>query len=352
LATASAPVVPIVHVADVVRTAGLFAVAGVAVGAAVAVALRWRGLASSWALLSLLAVPAAVLIGWQAAIGYGSAVIAAVGMGVYLHGREVLAGGDLATRARQRRGIIDAARARAVRARIRERRWVTDDGVAVGQDRTGAAVRIPVCGSRAAMTLVAGATGSGKTVTMALMALAAIRRGFGVVVVDPNPDDSLLELLQGATNRAGQRLTVWAPNGGSVYNPYQVGTDTEIADKILSTETFTEPHYQRLAERYLGHVVRSLRSADMTVSLATVHEHMQPGRLSTLARQLPDQKRSELLDYVETLTPQQERDLAGTRDRLAILAESELRDWLDPRTAGHKRTPLCGSLRSALTGRP
>jgi DNA helicase HerA-like ATPase len=145
------------------------------------------------------------------------------------------------------------------------------------------------------MTLVAGATGSGKTVTMALMALAAIRRGFGVVVVDPKPDDSLLELLQGATNRAGQRLTVWAPNGGSVYNPYQVGTDTEIADKILSTETFTEPHYQRLAERYLGHVVRSLRSADMTVSLATVHEHMQPGRLSTLARQLPDQNAQSFL---------------------------------------------------------
>lgn len=72
-------------------------------------------------------------------------------------------------------------------------------------------------------------------------------------------------------NRAGRRLTVWSPDGGSVYNPYQVGTDTEIADKILSTETFTEPHYQRLAQRYLGHVVRSLRAAEITVSLATIH---------------------------------------------------------------------------------
>jgi hypothetical protein len=63
---------------------------------------------------------------------------------------------------------------------------------------------------------------------------------------------------------------------------------------------------------------------------------MQPSRLSALARQLPDEKRLELLDYLETLTAQQERDLAGTRDRLAILAESDVRDWLDPRTAGEK----------------
>ncbi|MFI5040120.1 MAG: type IV secretory system conjugative DNA transfer family protein, partial [Solirubrobacterales bacterium] len=315
---------------------GLLAVAGVTVCAMVAVVLRWCGLAWSWALPALVAVPVAILIGWQAALGYGAAAIAAVGTGVYLHVREVLAGGDLATRARQRRGITDAPRARVVRRRITDREWATDDGVAVGQDRTGAAVRIPVCGSRAAMILAAGATGSGKTVTMALMALAAIRRGFGVVVVDPKPDDFLWKLLDDAARRAGRRLTVWSPDGGSVYNPYQVGTDTEIVDKILSTETFTEPHYQRLAQRYLGHVVRSLRAAEITVSLATIHQYMQPARLSALARELPDEKRLELLDYLETLTAQQERDLAGTRDRLAILAESDVRDWLDPRTAGEK----------------
>ena len=70
-----------------------------------AVVLRWCGLAWSWALPTLLAVPAAVLIGLQVAIGSGAAAIAAVTTGVYLHGRELLAGGDLATRARQRRGI-------------------------------------------------------------------------------------------------------------------------------------------------------------------------------------------------------------------------------------------------------
>jgi DNA helicase HerA-like ATPase len=160
---------------------------------------------------------------------------------------------------------------RVVRRRTKDGRWATDDGLAVGQDRAGSLVRIPVCGSRAAMTLVAGATGSGKTVSMALMVLAAVRRGFGVVVVDPKPDDFLLEVLRDAAGREGRRLTVWSPGGGAVYNPYAVGTDTEIANKILSTETFTEPHYQRLAQRYLGHVVRSLRAAEVTVSPAAIH---------------------------------------------------------------------------------
>ena len=335
-AAAGVPVIPVVRLAPVLRTAGLFAVAGLAAGAVTAMVLRWCGLAWSWALPAVLAVPLAVLIGWQAAVGYGTAAVAAVAMGVYLHSCEVLAGGDLATRAGQRHGLTNAARARVVRRRLKDRHWATDDGVAVGQDRTGAAVRIPVCGSRAAMTLSAGATGSGKTVTMALMALAAIRRGSGVVVVDPKPDDFLLEVVRHAANRARRRLVVWSPDGGSIYNPYEVGTDTEIADKILSTETFTEPHYQRLAQRYLGHVVRSLRAAEMTVSVATIHQHMHPGRLSALGRLVPDDKRSELLDYLDTLTPQQERDLAGTRDRLAILAESDVRDWLDPRTRGEK----------------
>jgi hypothetical protein len=41
-----------------------------------------------------------------------------------------------------------------------------------------------------------------------------------------------------------------------------------------------------------------------------------------------------LLAYLETLTAQQERDLAGARDRLAILAESDVGHLLDPATGG------------------
>ncbi len=128
--------------------------------------------------------------------------------------------------------------------------------------------------------------------------------------------------------------------GDAVYNPYEPGSDTEIADKLLAGETFTEPHYQRLAQRYLGHLVRALRGAGLTVSLATLVQYMDPGRLASLARELPAEKSRVLLDYLETLTAQQERDLSGTLNRLAILAETEFAPWLDPGTPGeYDRSP-------------
>ncbi|MBV9338871.1 MAG: DUF853 family protein [Solirubrobacterales bacterium] len=225
-------------------------------------------------------------------------------------------------------------RARLVSRQIRRGGWIDDGGVIVGQDAQGRRVRVPICGSTPSHGLVCGATGSGKTVSMVLIARAAIARGFGVIVIDPKPDDFMLEQLRNAARRAGRRFIPWTPEGDTIYNPYGHGFDTEIADKLLATETFTEPHYERLAQRYLGHVVRALRGAGVTVRLATVLEVMRPAGLASLARDLPSHKAGALLDYLESLTPQQERDLAGARDRLAILTESDIGPWIDPRTAG------------------
>jgi hypothetical protein len=112
--------------------------------------------------------------------------------------------------------------------------------------------------------------------------------------------------------------------------PLRGGSNTEIADKLLADEVFTDPHYQRLAQRYLGHVIRTLRLADVPVSLATVVEHMHDGRLESMTRKMTPTDARPLLAYLESSTPQQERDLAGARDRLAILAESDVGHLLDP----------------------
>ena len=112
--------------------------------------------------------------------------------------------------------------------------------------------------------------------------------------------------------------------------PVRPGDDHRDCRQAPCAEVFTEPHYQRLAQRYIGHVVRALRLAGEPVSLATVVEYMHNGRLASLTRKMSPSDARPLLSCLEMFTAQQERDLAGARDRLAILAESDIGPWLEP----------------------
>jgi hypothetical protein len=153
--------------------------------------------------------------------------------------------------------------------------------------------------------------------------------------VDPKGDRTLRDELHRAARRARREFREWTPEGPDAYNPFAHGSDTELADKALAGETYTEPHYLRQAQRYLGHATRSLRAAGHPVTLATLTEAMRPRRLEAIGRRLDDEHQArELHDYLDDLSPEQQRGLAGTRDRLAILAESDVAAWLQPHGAG------------------
>ena len=127
---------------------------------------------------------------------------------------------------------------------------------------------------------------------------------------------------------ARRTFRLWSPEGPGIYNPFAHGTDTELADKILAGETYSEPHYLRQAQRYLGHAVRALRGMGWPVTVATLTDAMVPDKLEWLGRALPDEQAKQVHDYVDGLTAEQRRGLAGTRDRLAILAESDVARFL------------------------
>ncbi len=79
-------------------------------------------------------------------------------------------------------------------------------------------------------------------------------------MIDPKGDARMREQLAEAAHFAERAFVEWTPAGPSVYNPFGHGTASEIADKALAGERFTEPHYQRQAQRYLGYAVRALRN--------------------------------------------------------------------------------------------
>ena len=205
--------------------------------------------------------------------------------------------------------------------------------ITIGEDSRRRTVAIPLGRTNGSHTLIVGATGSGKTVTEALIVGRAIEHGLGAVIVDPKGDALLRECARDAARRAGRAFLQWTPSGPSTYNPYGHGTAGEIADKALAGEHYSEPHYLRQAQRYLAHAVRALDAVGQSATPARLLELMDPRRLELLARSVPDEADARrLFDYLDALDTRQRSGLSGTRDRLAILAESELGRWLHPAT--------------------
>lgn len=230
--------------------------------------------------------------------------------GARRHWRELQVGGDVALRARQRTGVPAAARHRIAHWTVVRGRALSARGLLLGLDRLGA-VRIPLGGYSGVHTLVVGATGSGKTVTQAWIAAHAIAAGHVAIVIDPKGDHALRQAIKTTAQLSGAPFQEWTPEGPCVYNPYARGSDTELADKLLAGEDWTEPHYLRQAQRYLRWVIEAVRGAGRPLDLATIVKHFPAPELELLSRKM-NGRGSSLQRYLDGLTP---RGNQGPRGR-------------------------------------
>ena len=342
------PLAPFAGLGHWLATTAVLSGAGLAVGAVLAQYLRSRALHWSWSAVALLA---AVLLR-SALAGATPFVVGAASCatlrGRRLHIEDALAGADLALDAGRRRTPLDLIRACLGAADLRRRwagvagSWLRGEELIIGSDGRGRLVSIP-CGGVAGgtHTLLVGATGSGKTVTQTWMAVRSIERGAGAIVVDPKGDRADARCNCGCCARAPVASSSnGRPQGPCAYNPFARGGDTEIADKALAGERFTEPHYQRQAQRMLGHVARTLRATGAEVDLGSIVANLDPDNLELLARRLSSDEAEATEAYLDSLTTRQRAELAGVRDRLAILAESDVGRWLDSRGERTRRFDL------------
>ncbi|HUN77711.1 MAG TPA: TraM recognition domain-containing protein [Solirubrobacteraceae bacterium] len=309
-------------------------------GVLLACALRAGGLRWSWALLG---IPVSLLLlgprgGLWGAMGCAVCLLAAV-LGARRGQTELAAGADIADGAEARLGVLEVLR-RALESRMEavvardagERGWarLREGWLEIGLGEDGRRRHIPAGGVSGSHALIVGATGSGKTVSEAWIAGRLIEAGLGAVVLDPKGDALLEGELRAAAARRGAGFLAWTPEGPLAYNPYAHGSHSEIADRALAGETFTEPHYLRQAQRYVAQLVGAMQAVGVPLNMVSLAEGMRPRGLEELARKLPAGHNEQVLIYLDSLGERQRRELAGVRDRLAILAESDARPWLEP----------------------
>lgn len=279
-----------------------------------------QGARGGWraALLILFAALMAAPAGWSTV-----AVIAVVGGSLAIGGARVL------------------ARRRATAAPLR------GGALALGADRRGRPV-VLADGQLSAHGLILGASGSGKSTTLLTIVCDQVRRGAPVVAIDLKGSPEFARRLAAACADSGRRLRTWTPDGPSHWNPLANGNPTELKDKLIATERFTEPHYQRAAERYVQTVLQVLGAAHpgQAPTLAEVVALSDPHRLAGVLRRAPPPLARRVQDYLVSLTPDQLSAIRGLATRLAIVTESHTGRYLQPASGG---APVV-DLREALVG--
>ncbi|MFZ0387129.1 MAG: helicase HerA-like domain-containing protein, partial [Solirubrobacteraceae bacterium] len=207
--------------------------------------------------------------------------------------------------------------------------------VVLGRDHAGRQVALSDR-QLEAHALIVGASGAGKTTTLQTILAQQIARGRPVVAIDMKGSPAFESELATAASAAGRRLTVWRPDGQSHWNPLAHGGPTALKDRLMSAERFSEPHYQRAAERYLQTALTVLAAMhpDRPPSLGEVVKVMAPPRLAAVARHAPRPLAIRTADYLASMTPDQLSAAAGLGTRLALLSESVAGPYLEPAEAG------------------
>jgi hypothetical protein len=240
------------------------AVTGVVIGALAAIPahllLAARNLRWTWALahtaVGAVAVWATVVEAWSVALLVGG--LCSCRWAWLLERRDRKAGGEARRRVRRAVGVGDTLGRRRARRELRTGRLVADGGFLFGTDAKGPPVRLRFGGESGRHGLLLGASGSGKSNALVWTVSRHMEAGFGVVVIDMKADPALAARLRVEAEHRRQPFYFWSLDGGDRWNPLQRGNRSELKDKLIATEEFSERHYQAMYERYLVNLFRTL----------------------------------------------------------------------------------------------
>lgn len=339
--------------------------AAAALGAALALYARMRRrLAWTWSLLALgpsLAMLAALVEGvltpsppaieaLSAALGFA---VGALALSITARYEDWRAGADREVEAKRRRGILDGAR-RLGRGRFGERRELLETEVPLGRDERGALVCIPRgTPSSGAHALIPGATGAGKTTSLAtLLADYVGNAGFGAVVLEAKSDEALREAAAVAAAEREVAFRLVSPEGPCGYDPLARGSLDERSERLVAAQEWGSgdaDFYRQAASPFLRRALEVLDASPGPSSLGRLAGCFDPDRLAELAiAECPEGLALEVREQAKLLRADERRAIAGMGARLRNLASSQFAGrWLDAARLGDRALDL----RAAIAAR-
>lgn len=220
--------------------------------------------------------------------------------------------------------------------------------------------------------MLVGTTGSGKTTTIYRFIEYCVNSMQAGIFIDGKGDEGFIRAAEAIAAKRGRKIKafVMSPEEtGDGYNPFCVGSPSEMTDKVISMFDWTEPHYKLSAQRFLQLLFRAFKVLGITPDLPTVTQYCDKTRLKAAlqtAKGQPKQTKAapkeyfslddldaldgsqgrgeahepntpaapmgaheaEAAEIAEALEGIDERAIQGIASRLGVIAEGDLRDLL------------------------
>jgi hypothetical protein len=153
----------------------------------------------------------------------------------------------------------------------------------------------------AAHVFLPGASGSGKTTTVARIADGALANGYGVVIIDAKAG-GLGQTARALADRYGMSFHLVDPDdpGSLGYNPC-TGDPASVANKLMGAFTYSPAAeiYKNIGMETVPVIVRGLQAANEPVTLDTLYDALCTRGMEKIAHKLPADDRTR--NRLETL---------------------------------------------------
>lgn len=202
------------------------------------------------------------------------------------------------------------------------------DGVFIGVTDANKKIRCPY---NAKHFLVAGTTGSGKTVALSNFIQSAMEKNFPILLVDGKgdiSDGSMLEITKHFCQQYKRNLIIIDmnnPEKSAHYNPFENANATVASDMLIDMSDWSEEHYKSNTKRYLQRVTKLLIMNGEVLSFESIITHMSESEFFLLSNALVEKGiiTKEEHKRNEELYESAGKVAQGSFARFASLAESE-----------------------------